>query len=130
MPARFRQNIADISIFIQDNALALPPFTASRRKELNGLLKNGIFEVVDIEDIPYSIRIFNSRFIDEIKNPRTDKAFEKSRLVVQAYQDIEKNIVLTQSPTIQHISQRLILALAATLPDNSLYLQDIIQAYT
>jgi hypothetical protein len=31
------------------------------------------------------IRIFNSRFIDEIKNKGTNKELRKSRLVVQAY---------------------------------------------
>jgi hypothetical protein len=57
--------------------------------------------MVSITDIPQGVRIFNSRFVDEIKNKGTNKAFEKSRLVVQAYKDQEKDIVLTQSPTIQ-----------------------------
>ena len=70
--------------------------------------------------------------MDEIKNPGTDKAFEKSRLVVQAYNDQGKELVLTQSPTIQRVSQRLILCIAAmklyddTLYDDiRLYLRDI-----
>jgi hypothetical protein len=66
--------------------------------------------------------------VDEIKNPGTDKAFEKSRLVVQAYNDQEKELVLTQSPTIQRVSQRLILCIAA-IGLHSLYLRDISQAY-
>lgn len=40
--------------------------------------------------------------MDEIKNPGTEKAFEKSRLVVQAYNDADKTFVLTESPTILH----------------------------
>jgi hypothetical protein len=36
---------------------------------------------------------------------------------------------LTQSPTIQRVSQRLILCLAAIYPDKRLYLRDISQAY-
>jgi hypothetical protein len=72
--------------------------------------------------------------VDEIKHPGTDKAYEKSRLVIQAYNDPRKNLILTQSPTVQRVSQRLILALAVTLKDNnnrtpSLYLRDISQAY-
>jgi hypothetical protein len=44
--------------------------------------------VVVIErDVLQGACIFNSRFVDEIKYPGTDKAFEKSRLVVQAYND-------------------------------------------
>ena len=123
LPARFQQHLADISVFLQDEAS--PSFEDSRRKELNGLLEKGVFEVVNISDIPLGVRIFNSRFVDEIKNPGTDKAFEKSRLVVQAYYDHGKDLVLTQSPTIQRVSQRLILALSAILQEEksaSLYL--------
>ena len=94
------------------------------------MLEKGVFEVVDTASIPKGTRIFNSRFVDEVKNAGTEKAFEKSRLVVQAYNDLEKEAVLTQSPTIQRVSQRLILCLAAMLQrDTQLYLRDISQAY-
>ena len=75
------------------------------------------------------VRLFNSRFVDKIKNKGTDKAFKKSRLVVQAYNDLEKELVFTQSLTIQRVSQRLILCIAAMLPQTRLYLWDILQAY-
>ena len=64
------------------------------------LLEKGVFEVVKLTDVPNGVRLFNLRFVDEIKNLRTDLAFKKSRLVVQAYNDEEKKLVLTQSPTI------------------------------
>ena len=69
--------------------------------------------------------------MDEIKNASTEKTFEKSRLVVQAYNNMEKDLVLTQSLTIQRVSKRFIVCLAATFQDNStkLYLRDITQAY-
>jgi hypothetical protein len=86
---------ADISIMIQDT-----PFTDSRRKEINGLLEKGVFATITEKDVPQGVHIFNSRFVDEIKHPGTDKAFEKSRLVVQAYNDQGKDLVLTQSSTI------------------------------
>jgi len=63
-----------------------------------------VFEVTKLENIPSGTRLFNSRFVDEVKNAGTDAAFEKSRLVVQAYNDEEKKLVLTQSPTIQRVS--------------------------
>ena len=55
----------------------------------------------------------------------------KSRLVVQVYKDDNKVLVLTQSPTIQRVSQRIILALAPTLADDgvNLAIRDISQAY-
>jgi hypothetical protein len=77
-------------VFLQDDQ-----FTESRRKEVNGLLDLGVFEVVSRENVPQGLRIFNSRFVDEIKNRGTDKAFEKSRLVVQAYNDEGKQLILT-----------------------------------
>ena len=79
-------------------------------------------------DIPQGIRLFNSRFVDEVKNTGTSKAFEKSQLIVQAYNDQGKELVLTQSPTIQRVSQRLILCIAA-MGYHKLYLRDISQAY-
>jgi hypothetical protein len=80
--------------------------------------------------VPEGVRIFNSRFVDEIKNKGTEKEYKKSRLVVQAYNNSEKYMVLTQSPTIQRISQRVILYIAAiTIETLGLYLRDISQAY-
>jgi hypothetical protein len=60
--------------------------------------------------------------------------FEKSRLVVQAYNDEGKETILTQSPTIQRASQRVIIALAPSLAKDSskkisLSIRDITQAY-
>jgi hypothetical protein len=46
------------------------------------------------------VRIFNSRFVDEVKNKGTKKAFITLRLVIQAYNDDEKRLILTQSLTI------------------------------
>lgn len=127
MMTRQRAKHPELSIMLQeDNISSL--FADSRRKEINGLLEKGVFQVVNIIDVPYGIRIFNSRFVDELKNAGTDKAFEKSRLVVQAYNDAGKHIVLTQSPTIQRVSQRIILAMTAMM-NLGLYLRDISQAY-
>ena len=71
---------ADISVLVQE-----APFTDSRRKEINGLLKKSVFIIIAEKDVPQGVYIFNSRFVDEIKHPGTNKAFKKSRLVVQAY---------------------------------------------
>ena len=73
---------ADILVLVQK-----PPFTDLQRKEINGLLEKGIFVVIAERDVLQGVRIFNSCFVNEIKYPGTDKAFKKSRLVVQAYND-------------------------------------------
>jgi hypothetical protein len=94
--------LPDLTVFITNEAPI--QFASLRQKELTGLLENSVFAVVKIIDILPGIRIFNSRFIDKVKNAGTSDAFEKSRLVVQAYKDGEKDTVLTQSPTIQQVS--------------------------
>ena len=128
-----RQNLADIIVFIEDHdddtpkkgnyatttmqqkvplknnenlPMQKPPtFIESREKEINGLYEKGAFEFVDASEIPEGTRIFRSRFVDEIKYPGTDKAYEKSRLVIQAYNDFGKDLILAQSPTVQRVSQ-------------------------
>lgn len=72
------------NLHYDDVNVRLPPYNLSRQKEIPGLLEKGVFQVVNSKDGPVGIRVFNSRFVDEIKNAGTDKAFEKSRLVVQA----------------------------------------------
>ena len=76
------------------------------------------------------MRIFKSRIVNEVKG-KTTTPYEKSRLVVQGYADDGKEIVLTQSPTIQRASQRLIIALTPSLRmvGMKLWLRDITQAY-
>ncbi|XP_044715169.1 reverse transcriptase (RNA-dependent DNA polymerase) domain-containing protein [Hirsutella rhossiliensis] len=69
--------------------------------------------------------------VREVKGKDT-KPYEKSRLVVQGHGDFEKTTLLTQSPTIQRVSQRLILAIAPGLLQGNgmtLSLRDITQAY-
>ena len=109
IPARQSPH-ADISVLVQET-----PFTDSQRKEINRLLEKDVFIVIAERDVSQGIHIFNSRFVNEIKHPSTDRAFEKSRLIIQAYNDQGKDLVLTQSPTIQQVSQRIILALTPGL---------------
>ena len=55
---------------------------------------------VTSEEVLSSTQVFNSGFVNEIKDPCIEKAHEKSRLVVQARND-NKNLALTQSPKLQ-----------------------------
>jgi len=109
------------------------PFERSDATEIDGLMAAGVIQPVKYEpnDAHRGIRLFKSRMVREIKN-KTSAPYEKSRLVVQGYNDAEKTALLTQSPTIQRCSQRLILALAPTLRKRGmeLMLRDITQAYT
>ncbi len=109
--------------------IALSQFAAFRQKEINDLIEKDVFQSVVKNDVSFDVRIFNSRFVDEIKHSDIDKAFEKSRLVVQTFNDQDKNLMLTQSSTIQRISQRLIVCLIAVFSKMNLYLRNITQTY-
>jgi hypothetical protein len=131
------QNFADITVFLQDEvdssfvSILTSTFAESRRKEINDLLKRQVFEIIITSKVLKDVRIFNFRFVDEIKHSGTPQAYEKFRLVIQTYNDHEKTLVLTQALTIQRMSQRIILAKAASISENHhLYLRNITQAYT
>ena len=104
-------------------------FVESRKKKINDLFEKSCFEIVSTFDVFHGTRIFNSRFVDEIKNIGTIDAYEKSRLIMQAYNDDDKAEMLTQTPTIQRMSQRLILALTVNMSHLNLFLRDISQVY-
>lgn len=78
--------MANISVLLKNDAFK-PFFTGSQRKKINGLLEKDTFKVISISDILGKMRIFNSCFIDGIKNEAIATVFEKSRLVVQVYND-------------------------------------------
>lgn len=85
--------------------------------------------MISILEMPKNIKIFNSCFVDKIKNIGTANILEKLRLVVQTYNNHDKMSILTQLLTIQQISQQLIFALSTIKPQLGSYLFDIIQAY-
>jgi hypothetical protein len=109
--------------------IAFSQFAAFRQKKINDLIEKDVFQSVDKNDVSFDVRIFNFRFINEIKHFDTDKAFEKSRLVMQAFNDQNKNLVLTQSSIIQRVYQRLIVCLIVVFSKMNLYLRDITQTY-
>jgi hypothetical protein len=92
------------------------PFELSTKAEIEALIARGVFRFEEYD--PYlhgGIRIFKSRIVNKVKGKTTTKPYEKLRLVIQGYADNRKRIVLTQSPTIQRASQRIIIALAPSL---------------
>jgi hypothetical protein len=127
--------LASISLFAVASKLdsivhiALSQFAAFRQKEINDLIEKDVFQSVRTDDVSLDVCIFNFRFVDEIKHFDIDKAFEKSRLVMQTFNDQNKNLVLTQSSIIQRINQRLIVCLIVVFSNVNLYLRNITQTY-
>jgi hypothetical protein len=78
-----------------------------------------------------AVRVFKSRLVNKVKGKTTETPYEKSRLVIQAFNDMGKESILTLSPTIQRTSQRLVIALVTSLQKKGckMSLRDIIQAY-
>jgi hypothetical protein len=99
-------------------------FIASRQKKITNLLKKEVFISINKKNVSTNVRIFSFRFVNEIKHSSIEKAFEKFKLMIQAFNDQNKILLLTQSSIIQQVSQRLIICLAATL-SMKLYLRDI-----
>jgi hypothetical protein len=125
---RPRKYLASIANVIFNIISVDSSFTAFRQKEIVDLLEKEIFLSVNKKNVSANTRIFNSRFVDEVKNSDTEKAFEKFRLVIQTFNDQNKILVLIQSSIIQRVSQRFIICLAVIL-SMKLYLINIIQIY-
>lgn len=107
-------------------------YIISSQKKFARLLEKNVFKVVTFRDVLSNIWIFNSRFLNKIKTLGINKASKKSFLVVQTYNDKNKDLILTQSPLIQRISQCLFVCLTAIFKNNDnikFYLKDIMQAY-
>ena len=112
-------------------------FIVSKQKKIDELLKKKIFKFVSISEIFQNTKLFNARFVNEIKNEDTEKIFEKSRLIMQTYNDFNKNQVFIQSSIIQRVNQRLIACIAVVLEINSndlnnsmkLFFRNVIQTY-
>jgi hypothetical protein len=109
--------------------IVLSQFAAFRQKEINDLIEKNVFRSISKNDVSSNFRIFNFRFVNEIKHLDINKAFKKSRLVMQKFNDQNKNLILTLSFIIQRINQRLIVCLIVVFSKMNLYLRNIIQTY-
>ena len=110
LPARYQEiNITDIYLTRKEDkhiALALKLqqeeifwsanslFINTHRKEINSLIDQQVFQIVDIKDIPQGKHLFSSRFVDKIKR-QNSVLYKKSRLIIQAYYNSNKKEVLT-----------------------------------
>ena len=78
-------------IFINKNSNTyLAQYTTSRQNEITELLDKDIFKVITFKNIRSKAWIFNSCFVNKIKNLKTDKAYEKIWLIVYVYKNKKK----------------------------------------
>ena len=76
------QNMTDITIYMFKFMPSSINFQISRLKEFNELLEKGVFEIIHIDDLFTKARVFESRFVNQMKNEGIEKTFEKSRLII------------------------------------------------
>ncbi len=77
-------------------------FEQSDQIEIKTLLANGVLLPLQYDSNQHAgVCLFKSHLVHEIKGKTTNKPYEKSRLVIQGYNDTEKTALLTQAPTIQ-----------------------------
>ena len=95
----------------EHNKHADAQLSAYRQKQIEGLLEKDVFKVgslgkvVKPGEIPSSTQGFDSRSYDDIKDLCIDKARERSRPVIYAYNDEKKNIVLGHSSQIPGVTE-------------------------
>lgn len=78
--------ISEFNMFINKNSDdKSAQYTISRQKDIAKLFEKDIFKVITTNNIPSNVHIFTSYFVDKIKNFGSDKAYEKSWLVIQTY---------------------------------------------
>ena len=65
-------------------------FLREVKKKINKLLNKKIFDVLFLIEMFSEIKLFNFCFVDEIKNSKISTAFEKSRLIIQIFNDQKK----------------------------------------
>ena len=54
-----------------------------------------MFTIVPLLTVPNGIYIFNSQFIDKVKNTKISIAFKKLYLIIQGYNNAKKELILT-----------------------------------
>lgn len=81
------------------------PYEKSDEKEIQTLIDRGTFEFIIYNKEKHgNTRLLRSRLVREIKGKNTLEPYEKSRLVIQGFNDGDKLFILTQAPTIQRSS--------------------------
>ena len=66
-----------------------------------------------------STQIFNSCFVDDIKDLCINKANEKSRLIMHTYNNEKKSLMLMHSPKILEVSQDISFYFDAIMENNN-----------
>ena len=71
------------------------PFQAFDKQEINSLIAREVFKFKKYDPTKFNgVCIFKLKIVNEIKGKATDAPFEKSRLVIQGYNNNNKEAIL------------------------------------
>ena len=91
-------NQAFLTIEEIDTQMTLMAFMTSKEQANMALalkLRKEVFNFIQWDPVKHAgVRIFNSRIVHEVKGKATDTPYKKSRLVIQAYNNNGKEIIL------------------------------------
>ena len=74
--------MTDITIYMFKFISFFINFQVSQSKKFNKLIEKEIFKIINIKDLFIKTRVFENRFVNQMKNEEIEKAFEKSRLII------------------------------------------------
>src|SRR5580700_7123287 len=72
------------------------PFEKSQQQEIKGLIAQGVFEFILYNHTKYlGVQLFNLRLVNKVKGKATATLYKKLQLVIQAYNNKSKELILT-----------------------------------
>lgn len=78
------------------------PIEIADKIELKSFIKNVGTKLVSFGQVMHeNLTLFNARLVCDIKGKETNAPYEKSRVVIAAWKDLEKAQIQTQSLTLQ-----------------------------
>lgn len=107
------------------NKYADTQLSTFRQNEIEKLLEKNDFKVVTpdklvmLEKVLSNIQVFNSYFVNKIKNLYTDKVYKKSCPVIYTYNNGKKNLVLIYLPKISRVSYSIVSCLTTIFQNNN-----------
>lgn len=110
-----------------DRRASIPQFDVARAKELEGLARRGVYEVISKENVSENANILGGIFILAFKDKDTGKEVYRARFVAQGHKDMEKQYLVHNSPNLKQNS--LFLLLLAALLGFQIWSQDVSQTY-
>lgn len=92
------------------------------------MISQGVFEIVNRQDIPLEAQILPSRMVYAIKNKGTPTEKYKTRLTAGEHRDPIKKLMIHDSPKVKKSSVRTISS-TASIKERRMWLKEAIQAF-